>query len=131
MGPLHPVLEACPDDSGGTGGAQQSSLVYLTAPDATAGVIVGPSANQGGFLRQTWTLWLDGDAIPAEVNATLWSSPDGHLWAPCAQFQKRLAGPGGDVFDVPISSYFYVTVDATWAGSIGRSAVNSALQSTR
>lgn len=131
MGPLHPVLEPCADDSGGAGGTQQSSLVYLTTQDATAGAIIGPSANQGGYLRQTWTLSLDGDAIPAEVNATLWASPDAHLWAPCAQFQKRLPGPGGDVFDVPIASYFYVSVDASWPGNPGRPAVNSALQSTR
>lgn len=131
MGPLNPVLEPCPDDPSGTGGTQQSSLVYLTTPDATAGAIVGPSANQGGYLKQTWTLWLDGDAVPDDVNATLWSSPDGHLWAPCAQYQKRLPGPGGDVFDLPIASYFYVTVDATWPGSPSRPAVNSAIQSTR
>lgn len=131
MGPLNPVLGPCPEGAEGTGGHRPTSLIYLTSPDAVAGAIVGPSSNQGGFLRQTWTLWLDGDDVPQDVNATLWSSPDGHLWAPCAQYQKRIPGPGGDVFDVPIAAYFYVTVDRSWSGSPNRHALNSAIQSTR
>lgn len=127
MPPLHPVLEAGVDGSA----IFTSNVVYLSSQDATAGLILGPTPNLGGALRQTWTIWLNGDAIPAEVNATLWSSPDGHLWAPCAQFQKRLAGPGGDVFDLPIASYFRVALDATWTGSPNKPAINSAVQSAR
>lgn len=130
MGPLHSVIDPGPDGSenGASGGGQ---LAYLSTQDATAGAIVGPSPNQGGFLRQTWTLWLDGDAVPDEVNATLWSSPDGSLWAPAAQFQKRKPGAGGDVFELPIASYFYVSVDQSWPGSPNRPALNSAIQSAR
>ncbi len=133
MGPLHTVLDSCLDDPDGGSGTQASGgqIAYLSTQDAVAAAIIGPTPNQGTFVRQTWTIWLDGDAIPDEVNATLWSSPDGRLWAPTAQYQKKRPGPGGDVFELPIASYFYAVVDRTWSGSPGRPAVGSAIQSAR
>ena len=127
MGPLHTVLSPCPDYPDGPA----SELAYLTAQDAVADAVIGPTANLGSTLRQTWTVWLDGDAVPDAVTATLWSSPDGRIWAPTAQYVKTRPGPGGDVFDLPIASYFYLVVDRTWPGSPNRPAVGSAIQSTR
>jgi len=127
VGPLHPVLSPCPDYPDGPAG----ELAYLTAQNAVADAVVGPTANLGTNLRQTWTVWLDGDEVPDGVTATLWSSPDGRLWAPTAQYQKTRPGPGGDVFDLPIASYFYLVVDRSWPGNQNRPAVSSAIQSAR